>query len=75
MLAFVGKDRLGIVAKISHALFDMQGNLGETSMTRLGNIFTIMLLSISENFILRVNCFKNCHSERIDESCLWFIEY
>ena len=29
ILTFVGKDRPGIVAKISHALLDMQGNLGE----------------------------------------------
>ncbi len=44
MLTLVGKDRPGIVAKISHALFDMQGNLGEASMTRLGGNFTIMLM-------------------------------
>ncbi len=44
MLTLVGKDRPGIVAKISHALFDMKGNLGEASMTRLGGNFTIMLM-------------------------------
>ena len=29
MLTLVGKDRPGIVAKISQFLFDMQGTLGE----------------------------------------------
>ena len=36
MLTFVGKDRPGIVAKVSQVLFDMQGNLGEASISRLG---------------------------------------
>ena len=45
MLTFVGKDRPGIVAKVSQVLFDMQGNLGEASMTRLGGNFTIMLMA------------------------------
>ena len=44
MLTLVGKDRNGIVAKVSQALFDLNGNLGETSMTRLGGNFTIMLM-------------------------------
>jgi glycine cleavage system transcriptional repressor len=44
MLTLVGQDRPGIVAKISHILFDMKGNLGEASMTRLGGNFTIMLM-------------------------------
>ena len=44
MLTLVGKDRPGIVAEITHALFDLQGNLGEASMTRLGGNFTIMLM-------------------------------
>lgn len=44
MLTLVGKDRPGIVAEVSHALFEMKGNLGEASMTRLGGNFTIMLM-------------------------------
>lgn len=44
MLTLVGKDRPGIVAEVSHALFNMKGNLGEASMTRLGGNFTIMLM-------------------------------
>ena len=44
MLTLVGKDRPGIVAEISQALFELKGNLGEASMTRLGGNFTIMLM-------------------------------
>tara|TARA_B110000438_G_scaffold249207_1_gene252361 strand:+ start:327 stop:866 length:540 start_codon:yes stop_codon:yes gene_type:complete len=45
MLTLVGKDQPGIVAEVSRVLFDMQGNLGEASMTRLGGNFTIMLMA------------------------------
>lgn len=44
MLTLVGKDRAGIVAKISSALYQENCNLGEASMTRLGGNFTIMLM-------------------------------
>ena len=44
MLALVGKDRPGIVAEVTHVLYEMKGNLGETSMVRLGGNFTIMLM-------------------------------
>ena len=44
MLILVGKDLPRIVAKISQALCDLSGNLEETSMTRLGGNFTIMLM-------------------------------
>jgi len=44
MLTLVGKDRTGIVAKISAALYQENCNLGEASMTRLGGNFTIMLM-------------------------------
>ncbi|MEE9258540.1 MAG: ACT domain-containing protein, partial [Nitrospinaceae bacterium] len=44
MLTLVGKDRVGIVAKVSQALFKGGCNLGEASMTRLGGNFTIMLM-------------------------------
>ena len=52
MLTLVGKDRPGIVSEVSRVLFDMKGNLGEASMTRLGGNFTIMLMAcIPENII------------------------
>jgi glycine cleavage system transcriptional repressor len=57
MLTLVGKDRSGIVAKISQVLFGMQGILGDTSMIRLGDNFTIMLLGASKNLIFPSNLF------------------
>ena len=44
MLTLVGKDRPGIVAKVSAALFEGGCNLGEASMMRLGGNFTIMMM-------------------------------
>jgi len=44
MLTVVGKDRPGIVAHVTSALFDGGCNLGEASMIRLGGNFTIMLM-------------------------------
>lgn len=44
MLTLVGKDRPGIVAHASSALFQGGCNLGEASMMRLGTNFTIMLM-------------------------------
>lgn len=44
MLTLVGKDRAGIVAKVTAALFEGGCNLGEASMIRLGGNFTIMLM-------------------------------
>ncbi len=44
MLTLVGKDQPGIVAKVTSALFEAGCNLGETSMIRLGDNFTVMML-------------------------------
>lgn len=44
MLTLVGEDRPGIVAKLTHALFEAGCNLGEASMMRLGGNFTMMLM-------------------------------
>jgi len=44
MLTLVGKDQPGIVAKVTTALFGAGCNLGETSMIRLGNSFTVMMM-------------------------------
>jgi glycine cleavage system transcriptional repressor len=44
MLTLVGKDQPGIVAKLTTALFEAGCNLGETSMIRLGNNFTVMMM-------------------------------
>jgi glycine cleavage system transcriptional repressor len=44
MLTLVGKDRPGIVAKVSTALYEAGCHLGEASMMRLGGNFSIMLM-------------------------------
>ena len=44
MLTVVGRDRPGIVARLSHALYEGGCNLGEASMLYLGGNFTIMLM-------------------------------
>ena len=44
MLTLVGKDQAGIVAQLTTALFEAGCNLGETSMIRLGNNFTVMMM-------------------------------
>lgn len=44
MLTVVGKDRAGIVAQVTGALYEGGCNLGEASMIRLGGNFTIMLM-------------------------------
>lgn len=44
MLTLVGKDRPGLVAHVSAALYEGGCQLGETSMMRLGTSFTIMMM-------------------------------
>jgi len=44
MLALVGRDRVGIVAQITDALYRGGCNLGEASMLRLGTNFTMMMM-------------------------------
>jgi len=44
MLTLVGRDRPGIVAHITHALYEGGANLGETAMMRLGGNFSIMMM-------------------------------
>lgn len=44
ILTLYGSDQLGIVSRITNALYNIGANLGETSMSRLGNYFTILAL-------------------------------
>lgn len=44
ILSVVGKDKAGIVSHVTAALFDGGCDLGETSMMRLGDSFTIMMM-------------------------------
>lgn len=48
ILSIFGKDRPGIVAGVSKALYRMGLNLEDSSMTRLNGEFTIMLIVASE---------------------------
>jgi glycine cleavage system transcriptional repressor len=48
MLTVVGRDRPGIVAGLTDALYRGGVNLGEASMARLGGNFTIMLMVESD---------------------------
>lgn len=45
MLTLIGRDQIGIVARVTAALFDLGCQLGETSMLRLGGNFTMMLMT------------------------------
>jgi glycine cleavage system transcriptional repressor len=45
MLTVIGRDRPGIVAQVTHALFKGGCHLGEASMIRLGGNFTIMMMA------------------------------
>ena len=44
MMSLVGKDRPGIVAQVTEALYQAGGVLGETTMMRLGCNFTIIMM-------------------------------
>ena len=44
MLSLVGKDRPGLVARVSAALCKAGCNLGDSSMARLGSNFSIMVM-------------------------------
>lgn len=48
MLTVVGRDRPGIVAALTRALYEGGANLGEASMARLGGNFAIMLMAETE---------------------------
>ena len=44
MLSVVGRDRPGIVARLTRALYEAGANLGEATMARLGGNFAILLM-------------------------------
>lgn len=48
MISVIGKDRPAIVAGLTRALFEGGCNLGEASMLRLGDSFTVMLMASHE---------------------------
>lgn len=75
MLAVVGKDRPGMVAKLTRTLFEHGCNLGEASMSRLGDSFAMMLMVESshgaaslQGMLIPVSreMQVHCHVDRID---------
>ena len=67
MLTLVGRDKPGIVAKITMALFEAGAKLGEASMMRLGGNFTIMLMVKSDQPIEQLN---QCIESVVEEMAL-----
>ncbi len=59
ILSLFGKDRPGIVAGVSKALYEMGLNLEDSSMTRLNGEFTIMLIISSERDITAEDILQN----------------
>ncbi|MFN3814417.1 MAG: glycine cleavage system protein R [Aquificaceae bacterium] len=53
ILSLFGKDRPGIVASVSKTLYELGLNIEDSSMTRLGDEFTIMLILSSEESITK----------------------
>jgi len=49
MVTVIGGDQKGIVAAITRALYEHDCNLGETSMSRLGGNFSIMMMVDSKD--------------------------
>jgi len=75
MLTVIGKDKPGLVAKVTAALFGIGCNLGETSMIRLGGNFTMMLMVQYDGNIAELNTvitpvtnelLLRCHVDAID---------
>ncbi len=69
MLTVVGRDRPGIVAGLTDALYRGGANLGEASMARLGGNFTIMLMVESDaaaaGLERQLEAFAAAHSLRV----------
>ncbi|WP_340690271.1 glycine cleavage system protein R [Hydrogenobacter thermophilus] len=59
ILSIFGKDRPGIVAGVSEALYRLGLNIEDSSMTRLNGEFTIMLIVSSESNITSENILES----------------
>ncbi len=66
MLTLVGKDRTGIVAHVTRALYEGGCNLGETSMMRLGTSFTIMMMVRHEGSVKSLEVLLQTEAESLD---------
>jgi glycine cleavage system transcriptional repressor len=56
-LSAIGKDRPGIVADVAGLIYECGGNLEDSSMTRLGNQFALLILlsGSGEEFLYRLS--------------------
>ncbi|MCS7083984.1 MAG: ACT domain-containing protein [Aquificaceae bacterium] len=64
MLSIFGDDKPGIVAKITKELFELNLNLEDSSMTRLGSQFGILLMLSGES---SCECIKKALSNTVKE--------
>lgn len=72
MTAF-GKDRPGIVADVTGVLFETGCNLEDTTMTRLADEFTLILLFTGEGDDLDDRLHKECRRLEIEKGLSAFI--
>lgn len=72
MTAF-GKDRPGIVADVTEVIYDTGCNLEDTSMTRLADEFTLVLLFTGHGEDLEARLHKECRRLEISKGLSAFI--
>ena len=60
IVTVIGKDKPGIIAKVSTALADNQVNIEDISQTLMQNNFTMLMLCDLENATLSLNELKYC---------------
>lgn len=66
MLTLIGKDRPGIVAHVTHALYEGGCNLGETSMMRLGSNFAIMMMVLHDGNVTSLQKLMQGEAESLE---------
>ena len=68
IISVIGEDRLGVIAKVSGKLFDMQINIEDISQTLMQNYFVmIMMTDVSESpqTIAQINARLKAVGEKI----------
>ncbi len=60
IVTVIGKDKPGIIAKVSTALAENQVNIEDISQTLMQNNFTMLMLCDLEKAILSLGELKNC---------------
>ena len=72
MTAF-GKDRPGIVADVTEVIYETGCNLEDTSMTRLAEEFTLVLLFTGKGDDLETRLIKECRRLEIEKNLSAFV--